>query len=226
MAINRFRIRFSVLAVIYVPALIILALSALASLYTDISIAVFLRDPTATLGAHPLVGVQSNLGVLVWCTAAAVCLFTSVILRCTQVDKTLSFFILGAGVITSVLLFDDFFLLHEDLLRRYLPLGGEISFIEEIIFAGYGLVMALYIARFRKNILGFEYLLLFLAFVFFGLSVVIDLLDNRIFLDKWNPSWSFFFEDGFKFLGIVSWSAYWIRACFRAIASGQKREPV
>jgi hypothetical protein len=168
MATSQFKIRFPVLAMIYVPALMfMLAVAALASLHDGISVGVLLSDPASTLGTHPLLGVQSNLGVLVWCAAAAICLFSSAILRFTRTDKEVRSFLLWAGVITSVLLLDDFFLFHDDLALRYLPFDGDANYVDEFIIASYGLALALYLVRFRERILGSEYLLLLiLAFLF------------------------------------------------------------
>jgi len=58
------------------------------------------------------------------------------------------------------------------------------------------------------------WIFLLLAFVFFGLSLVVDLfLQNR-----WHSPWRIFFEDGFKLLGIVSWSCYLIQSSLQTIA--------
>jgi hypothetical protein len=211
MATTQFKIPFSVLAMIYVPALMfMLAVAALASLHDGISIGVLISDPASTLGTHPLVGVQSNLGVLVWCAAADVCLFSSAILPFTQTDIEVPFFF-WAGVISSVLLLDDFFLFHDDLALRYLPFDGDSAFVDEMIIASYGLAVSLYLIRFRGRILGSKYLLLLLlAFLFLGLSIlldfftaaVIDSFMHQFFYEKWDRSWTLFLEDGFKFLGM------------------------
>jgi hypothetical protein len=198
--------RFLLFAVIYLPVLATFALTALASAYADVPISLFLRDATATLDGHPLTGMQSNLGVLVW-AAAAICVFSSVILWQHQpFDKTLSAFFLWSGVITAVLLLDDLFLFHDDLAYRYLGLD------EKVILVGYGLAIMLYGAIFRQTILSSKYSLLLIAGVFFSLSIVID-----FFLDKWESPWRIFLEDGFKLLGIASWSGYFIRTCFQAV---------
>jgi hypothetical protein len=233
MATSQFKIRFPVLAMIYVPALMfMLAVAALASLHDGISVGVLLSDPASTLGTHPLLGVQSNLGVLVWCAAAAICLFSSAILRFTRTDKEVRSFLLWAGVITSVLLLDDFFLFHDDLALRYLPFDGDANYVDEFIIASYGLALALYLVRFRERILGSEYLLLLiLAFLFLGLSAILDFFTapvidsfvHRFFYEEWDRSWTLFFEDGFKFLGIVSWGGYWVRTCLCAIAPDQEK---
>jgi hypothetical protein len=206
---SRIRVRVSIFTVIYGPALILMAFSVLASVLTDISLTFFLSDPATTLGEHPVVGLQSNIGVSMWCATAAICLFSGAIVRFTPRAKSLSVFLLYGGVLTSVLFFDDFFLIHEDLASRYLSVD------EKIILVGYGLA-ALYLVRFRDHILDSDYLFLLIALLFLGLSALTDIL-HQFFYDQWNGSWVVFFEEGFKLLGIVSWTGYWVRTCFRAI---------
>lgn len=205
---NQIGVRFSVLAIIYGSTLIFLALTVLVSVYADVPLSFFSRDPTRTLHGHSLTGIQSNLGVLVWWAAASICVFGHVVLKRRQNNRRFSSFLLWSGVITFSLALDDLFLFHDDLGYRYLGLN------EKPILVGYGLVCVWYVIRFRRSILSTEYILLFLAFVFFGSSLVVDVLQY-----KWESPWRIFFEDGFKLLGIVTWSGYLIRTCFQAIAA-------
>ena len=214
MPLNQPGTRFSVLAMLYAPALAVLALAALVSVYAAIPIGFFVRDPAVTLGGHPLTGAQSHLGVLVWCAAAAACLVSSASLRRTQIDKERASFLLWFGVITAALLLDDLFLFHENLAHRYLRLN------EETIFAAYGLGVAVCAARFRRTIRRSPYPLLLLALVFLGVSLSID-----FFQDRWQSPWRVGFEDGFKFLGIVSWSGYLILTCVHTMSAALTRRP-
>jgi hypothetical protein len=52
-------------------------------------------------------------------------------------------FLFWSGLITSMLLLDDFFLVHDALIPRYLGLS------EKLIFLSYGMVTAWYLLRFR-----------------------------------------------------------------------------
>ena len=54
------------LAVIFGPAVLLFASTALVTLRTGIDPSFFVRDPSSTLGGHPLTGMQSHLGVLAW----------------------------------------------------------------------------------------------------------------------------------------------------------------
>ena len=199
---------FLTLAVVYGPTIIFLALTLGASRYADIPMAAFSRDPAATLKAHPLTGVQSNLGVLVWWAAAAIGFFGYAVLRQRRSDATLRSFLLWSSVVTAVLALDDFFLFHDDLGPRYMKLN------QNLIQLGYGALLVWHLLRFRRHILHSAYLLLLLSLAFFGSSVIIDFFQHH-----WSSPWRIFFEDGFKLLGIVSWSAYLIQSCFQACAA-------
>lgn len=111
-------------------------------------------------------------------------------------------FLLVGGLISLILLLDDLFLFHEIVFPLYFKIP------EKIVFLSYGLMVLGYITRFRKLIFETDFIFLLFAFCFFGLSIIIDILDLRV---------SALFEDGSKLFGIVSWFGYFARTCFQAI---------
>ena len=214
---NRSSSRMFVLAVMYGSALLMLSLTIWANLRADVPFSFFSRDPMATFNGHPLTGMQSTLGVLVWCAAAGFCFFSYAVLRDISEDTLLPPFLFWAGVISSLLALDDMFLIHEDLAYRYLSLN------EKVVFLGYGALMLWWLFRFRKQIFSTEYFLLIVALAFFGGSSIVDLMQSRL-----SSPFRIFFEDGFKLLGIVSWSGYLMGTCFCAVTArlNQRRDPV
>jgi hypothetical protein len=114
-------------------------------------------------------------------------------------------FFLVSGLITAAMLFDDFFLIHEQILPAHLHVP------EAVTYAGYGVAILVQIVRFRTTISKTGFPLLLLALGFFGLSVAIDLADLEGFVG------SYFLEDGSKILGIVGWFAYFLRACVKQV---------
>jgi hypothetical protein len=199
---------FSVFAIIYCLTLLFLGLTVIAAIYFDIPPSFFARDPVITLGGHPFTGMQSHLGVLVLFAASAICFFSFAILRFTQTNKVFCSFLIWSGAIAGLLALDDLFLFHEYFFPRYLGLE------DKMVIAIYGIVFVIYLIKFRKNILKFEPFLMCSALVFLGLAVAIDDL-----ISTWNSIWRIFFEDGFKLLGIVSWSSYLTRTCWQAIVN-------
>jgi hypothetical protein len=55
----------------------------------------------------------SNLGVIGWCAAAAMCLFCAGVLRKRDDPSERRNFLAASGCLMGLLLFDDLFLLHE-----------------------------------------------------------------------------------------------------------------
>jgi len=165
-----------------------------------IDISVLIKDPTALLDAPSYLGFLSNVGILLWCSAATICFFSSLVLR----KKGLSLFLFMSGLITSILLLDDLFLLHEGFFHHYLGIPEEITFlIYAVIFGGYLLV-------FRETIRKTEYLLLVIAIGWFGASIFIDLSITQA------PK-VIFVEDVLKQFGIVSWLVYFGRTSLKEI---------
>lgn len=195
------------LSIIYFFSFTLLCLFALISLYYEIPIAKFTRDPLAITGGHPFLGIISNIGAILWSSAAAFCLLSISILR--KKDKpadTIRFIGLG-GFISLVLLVDDLFMIHERIFPQYFGIH------ERLLFILYGLLIFLYFAFYIKIILNTEYLFLISALFFFGLSIIVDSIPESII------PMHHLFEDGAKFIGIASWVSYQFSVCFQEVQS-------
>lgn len=160
----------------------------------------FTRDPTHILHGHPFTGIISNIGILFWCSTAAICFFSSAI---HWVNKNLmnAIFLLCSGLITLLLLLDDLFMFHEIIIPRYFHLP-EIA-----IYFGYLTLISIYLLKFRENIMKAEYTLLFIALGFFALSIISDVFLHYEELEC-------LVEDGCKLFGIITWFLFFIRTCF------------
>jgi len=189
-----------VMFVMYAPVLI---LFSIIGLQTRIPVENVTRDPLAITKAPFYFGAISNIGILFWCSAVAICFFSFRLLREIGRNKEFSLFFLFSGGITSILLLDDLFLLHEEVFPNYLNIP------EKLVFVGYGMIISLYLVKLRKIILKTEFLFLILAFGFLGLSVIIDLLP---FATRWlGNQGELLLEDSFKLMGIISWFTYFAR---------------
>ena len=183
----------------YIVLLGLLFTITLISGYYDIPIAWFTRDPTVVLGGPSYVGFISNIGMLFWAFTAAICLFTSLI-RHHNYNRITSQFLLYSGLLTLWLLLDDMFMLHDSFLPNHLMIP------EKFVYLGYVIIVLAYLVKFRAEILCHEYATLLIAFCFFALSVLADLLMEQQGL-------VFLFEDGFKLFGIVTWFIFFFRTC-------------
>lgn len=191
------------MALLYAPAVFLLVAVTVAATVTGHPPSKFTRDPASLLESHPLLGVVSNVGVLFWAAAAAISLFTATLLGRQGQDRERRMFLISAGLLTSWLLLDDFFLFHEWLFPAVLGVP------QTLVLATYGALAAFLFLRFAALILRTEYLLLALAMVLFALSMAIDQLPIAWF--AWD--WLFLIEDGLKLLGIVSWLGYFGYVC-------------
>ncbi|HEX8598065.1 MAG TPA: hypothetical protein VF952_06055 [Chloroflexia bacterium] len=193
------------LLLVYAPALLVLVAVFTTSLKSDIPVAYFLRDAAGTLQVPSYIGLVSNLGALLWCACAAVCFFGSALLRKVSPGKGWASFFLAAGLVTTVLLIDDLFMLHENVSEVYWRFG------EKTIFALYGGMFILFLARFWKNIASTDFLVFLLACGLLGMSVLFDQW-NEPFGDN-VPAMRLLLEDGAKLLGILTWLLYFARTC-------------
>jgi hypothetical protein len=191
-----------------VPAVILVILVAIASSYLNIHVSVFTRDPLAVAGGKPYFGLLSNLGVILWSATAAMCFFSYAILKTIKRLTEMPKFILFGGLFSLLLLFDDLFMFHEKVYPNYLGIG------EKIVFLSYGMLFAAYLVYFRKTIMKANYDYLSFAAFFFALAILVDILPLNHLLPMY-----YLFEDGPKFLGIVSWFGYQLSICFKEVAS-------
>lgn len=202
------RLRFYLLF-LYASPILLLSMIALGSWKVGISVTYFTRDLYQTTGKLPYVGFVSNIGVLMWCAAAAICLFSWALLRQRESQDVFPRFILSGGLLTTILLLDDFFIGHETLRDR----GGVP---EEVTFGLYAVLLLVWIIRFKDLVLESEYLILGCALGFFASSLLIDTFQESI--ELYIGHWRSLLEDGTKFMGIFSWFGYFARCCFTEIS--------
>lgn len=193
------------------PVLVLLIV-ALVSVYASIPIRHFMGDPADLAQQHPLWGVLSNVGILLWCTCAAVCAFGSQTLarheqRITERVRHLR----GAAFLTLALLLDDFFMIHEDLASRYLGVS------QTAVVALLGVATLVHLCRFGKVILAESWGLLMFALVCLLGSLLVDQFNDRGWLGT--GSWTYFAEDGPKFMGIAAWCGYHYRLAMDSLES-------
>lgn len=200
---------------LYLPPAIFLFLLAYFKNRYSIPSYIFFDDPAVILPSLQLVsilplfaGVASNIGILFWNATLVLCFFSYYLLRKKESLGKLPSFLLFSGLLTTLLLLDDLFLFHDALIQFLMyPIHVE----EVITFSIYGLLAVALFLKFRGIIPGTDYLFLILAFVFFGVSLVVDLWVGELMND------STFLEEGAKLYGIISWFGYYAVVSYRAI---------
>jgi hypothetical protein len=179
------------------PGLLLLAVIGLQS---RVPIPVLMKDPLAVVPltqscCHFYYGFISNLGVMLWTAAAAVCLFASLLLvgrTRRSVDAT---FLCVAGVFTGWLALDDLFMIHEDVLPSF-------GVPQLVTYTAYAAIAASYFLYAWRQILAFRPVLMALALALLGTSVLIDIFWHS------DRAVRVFVEDGAKFLGILAWASF------------------
>ena len=208
-AIDQLKKLMPTLVILYLPAFGLLVLVALASYISGVPVSKFTGDPALVMRAHPLVGVVSNIGVLLWSATVTICFFSAAHIRRKDEMRELYLFLLASGFFTMLLMFDDLFMLHDELFPEYL------HFPQNLVYLVYMGIALFYLFRYRASILKTDYVLFFLALGFFALSVGMDFVQPN----KAHALLSahYLFEDGFKLLGITGWLGYFARTAFRAV---------
>ncbi len=108
---------------------------------------------------------------------------------------------MASGLLSSVLVIDDMFMLHDVVFPDYLGVN------QLLIYLVYILMLLVYLFAYRRRLMNNDYPILFVALVCFSLSVLADVFAPRDFRFR------VLFEDGFKLAGICCWTIYfWVRS--------------
>jgi hypothetical protein len=203
---------FSTIAVLALPALALVAVlvGALLAARAGVPFSALSRDPVTELHGPFYVGWLSNVGAMLWCVAAVVCLFGWAVARRVSLTRLPSpLFLIASGLLSALLMADDLLLLHDGLFPHVLHVG------ERKTLAAYALLVAAYLLRFRRDILATRWLPLAAAFGFFALSLAFDAGLLNVGQHRRH-----IFEDGSKLIGIAWWCGYFVRTSLEAATAG------
>ena len=200
---------------IYLPPAILLLVFYLISLKTNVPFSTFTKDPGEITHSSPFNGVLSNIGVLFWCSSAAISILSFLLLRKDPEQKKISQFFLVSSVVTIILMLDDLFMFHEEVYPHV------FHFRQRYIYLAYFLMILIFLWSFRRIILNSEYMPLVFAFLLFGVSIVVDGIADRIH----DIPLHYMFEDGTKFLGIAGWLGYFGKFSWQKLSERLERAP-
>jgi hypothetical protein len=203
-AVDWRRQRDAVLQLMLVPFAPAALLLAVAYLQRAVPVSDLIRDTNAAAGVPFYVGAISNLGLLLWGAAAAVCLFTWTLLAGTR-GREMRSFLLASGIFSLVLLLDDWLQLHEVVFPHYLGVP------ENLVYVAYVLAGVAYLLAFRKTILKTEFSLLAIALALFASSIVLDQFSEIESLPSFRGIGAM--EDAAKLMGILAWLTYFASTC-------------
>lgn len=152
------------------------------------------RDPAASIGSAWWLGLLSNLGIMLWAAATAICALGAYLLLRMDASRGATLFLLASAGMSLALALDDAFMLHEEVLPAYLGIP------ERATYGVYVVMMVAYIALFWRRLRRTDYVVLLVSLACYALSILIDVLIDARFI-----------EDAFKFAGIVLWVLYFAR---------------
>jgi hypothetical protein len=202
---------------VYIPIFLIIFLVWLIGEFSSISVYELVADSNEVGRIAPYAGIVSNFGLLLLCCAASICFFSSYLIDThNKHDKKWKLFFRCSGYFILLLLIDDTFQIHENFSTLLFGVDANISVVnkklqnilETTVFSLYGSLFFFYGFYFRKLIYRTEILVLILAFVFFFMSLVVDVLPE-------NMKGHYILEEGFKLLGIASLMTYYVKACYQ-----------
>jgi len=199
------------LIVTYGLLLLLMVVSVALALKTHTPLGHLTRDPAAIAHLRPLDGVLSNLGIIFWCFAASVCLFCSRLLA-----GRASWFLLCSGAVTTVLMLDDFFQLHEHVFRH------SFHVPQILVYGAYAAMLLLYLLWFSEDILRTDFAILVLALGLFAFSTFVDVASDHTSLLEHIPGRALL-EDGAKLAGIVTWFLYFARTASAYVTAAPSR---
>lgn len=188
------------------------ALYALLYVQPWVPMASLIRDPAAILNGRFYDGFVSNVGILLWCATAAICLFRGGELRARRGIDGEAAFLLSAGLFTLILLLDDLFMAHEQILPDVFGVP------EKAVLVTYVVLACAYLLVNRRAILQGDAVILVLALGFFALSNVADVAIPYHFHDTpigREVNHGVILEEGLKFVGIAAWTVFHLRAAWR-----------
>lgn len=147
-----------------------------------------------TTGGHPLTGAVSNLGVLLWWTAASVSLFVAFLAKRAYRTKEAANYLLWTGLLTASLAIDDLFMVHDGLVRLHTPIP------QPLVLALVAVAAAAVFWRFHRFIGTTPWPILAVALTMLATSLVVDTLTSiGDYFDVWTmPTIEVFIEDSLK----------------------------
>ncbi len=204
--------------VFYVIILAQITVLACVSLQTTIPLERLFRDTIAVAEEYPgcchvYDGLISNLGILLWWTAASVTAFAALLATHFESRRREIVALSAASLFSAWLASDDLFMLHESVF----PLVG---LTQPMTYAIYGAIVLAYIALSWRTVFTAAPVFLIMAIAMLGASVSVDILADHDFgsISKWlhaNPRIEILLDDGFKFLGIGAWCCLHLAAAAR-----------
>ena len=187
-SLNTIKIIILFLIITIISSLYIYEFKGMPSQKLFADVAIYTKEPL-------YIGLFSQIGLFLWASSATICFYCSKVFEKIKKQNCLSRYLLDCGLISTILLIDDAFCIHEIVL----PLKG---IKEETILFLYLLIGFLLLIKHRNQILLIKKEILLFTVCLFLTSLFLDILKFDFFIEYVD------IEEIFKFGGIISWVSY------------------
>ncbi|MCX6055320.1 MAG: hypothetical protein NTZ74_10480 [Chloroflexi bacterium] len=203
--------------------LVFVVIGVLSWVVPNVRILDLIGDMAATGHLPIYTGFISQIGLFLWSATVAVCFVTVLVLikRGSAPEGSLQF-LSFAGFLTSYLLVDDAFMVHDEL---FPAIFGSIG--ENVLYFILMILILTFLYFNRKEIFSHDYSLLFLALILFGFSMFFDMIPFRFYTNFYyllriEP----LFEDGAKFMAILTWLFFFGRYSIQLLSCFPKQKEI
>jgi hypothetical protein len=151
-------------------------------------------------------GWLTSISEILWCTAIAICIFTSFLLP-KKSNRIFQGFLWGSSVVMLLLFLDDRFRLTLLLCTFF----STCKLVKVSVYSIYGLILISYAFIFARTIRQTPYIPLLVSFFLFGFSSAIDVAPIG------GRGIHAMLEDGTKLVGLINLTIYFWWICQREI---------
>jgi hypothetical protein len=209
------------LLALYAPLALVFFIAGLLSRVGPRVPVYYLTNDVTDIGNLPFyAGSIAQLNLLLWAaTATSIWLAYYYLKKIGFARPQIRRFLLLAGVITTVLMLDDTYLIHEVVFPHYLHIS------EHVVSLAYLILGIAYISFGWTEIVGGEYWLFFLALGLFLTSIVLDAIPNSYYADYFGMQrLQTMLKEGSKMAGILTWLVFYARYTYQELARLVKLE--
>ncbi len=208
-------------------SLVVMVAALAAARISGLDLEAAVSDPQEVTDSRFL-GIVSTVGILVWGSTVSVCLFGFIAAGGVAEAGRLRRFLVASGVVALVLLIDDLLLVHEfadDVVARFVDFDRtrrQKDFLESVVFAGYAMMFAVYLAVFRDRLRAAKDLhLLVASLLLFALSTAIDIdVLGALGISMPSDDLEIFAEEAAKFVAIALYAAFYFSLVRQSLGLG------
>jgi hypothetical protein len=155
------------------------------------------QDPANYYQVQPYLGILSSIGIMLWGVSFMALVMTWYLGRVMKKEIIEIKLCLYFGLLSLLLYMDDFFMIHDWLITRFLHLPGTT------IMAFYAISVAVLVLKNFRILRGNGLLYIAVSYLGLGASGLIDMVHDKVEFNN-----AFFYEDGAKLIGICFWTLF------------------